>query len=90
MTKYGNSELKMIFKKRSGMCFYCGDRLFLESYGKTHLEGSWEVDHRWPASKGGPKLLINLVPACISCNRKKGNQFAVTYMLVNLRNWMML
>lgn len=37
------------------------------------MRGAWEVDHSTPISKGGSNHLNNLFPACIPCNRKKGN-----------------
>lgn len=39
-------------------CVYCGGALE-------------EVDHAIPLSRGGLDMLANLVPACISCNRRK-------------------
>jgi 5-methylcytosine-specific restriction endonuclease McrA len=35
--------------------------------------GAWEVDHIRPRSRGGTDYLRNLVPACIECNRSKGD-----------------
>jgi 5-methylcytosine-specific restriction endonuclease McrA len=43
-----------------GKCRYCG------------CDGKMEVDHVIPLSKGGTNWPSNLVPACKTCNRKKG------------------
>jgi 5-methylcytosine-specific restriction endonuclease McrA len=42
-----------------GLCFYCGDQ-------------ATEVDHRIPLSRGGSHWPANIVPACRSCNARKG------------------
>ncbi|MCU4677647.1 HNH endonuclease [Catenovulum sp. 2E275] len=44
-----------------------------KNYGVVGMRGAWEVDHSIPISKGGSNHLNNLFPACIPCNRKKGN-----------------
>jgi len=49
-------------KSYSGMCAYCDT-------GKYEHQ-----DHVVPVSRGGPHSLNNLVPACKSCNYKKGVQ----------------
>lgn len=43
-----------------GRCAYCGNRRPLER------------DHVVPLSKGGPHTASNIVPACKSCNSRKG------------------
>jgi 5-methylcytosine-specific restriction endonuclease McrA len=45
-------------------CAYCGKR------AKGHLS----QDHVTPLTKGGAHTLSNIVPACHSCNSKKGNR----------------
>src|SRR5690606_3199367 len=44
-----------------------------KNYGIVGLRGAWEIDHSIPISKSGSNHLNNLYPACIPCNRKKGN-----------------
>lgn len=46
-------------------CVHCGHIFFT----KHNLS----VDHVIPLSKGGNNNKGNLVPACIDCNRKRGN-----------------
>lgn len=38
--------------------------------------GRWasQVDHRHPASRGGPSTPLNLVACCGDCNRRKGDR----------------
>lgn len=45
-------------------CTYCG---------KSIRFSQADIDHIWPQSKGGPDSHWNLVIACQSCNRSKGN-----------------
>lgn len=44
----------------SGRCLYCG-------------EVSQSIDHIQPLSRGGLSVTENCVPACLSCNGKKGD-----------------
>ena len=57
-------QLKEYWLKRGKHCFYCNVKL---------TEENITVDHEIPRSKGGSEDSENLVPCCISCNRKKGN-----------------
>lgn len=43
------------------VCAYCGTK-----------EGPWEIDHIFPACKGGSNEPENLAVACRTCNRQKG------------------
>lgn len=45
-------------------CHYCGCRLTLLTI---------TLDHIVPLSKGGALGIRNIVPACLNCNRKRGN-----------------
>ena len=71
---YSTDELKRIFDRTGGKCFYCGKQLVLANHGKDGALGAWEVDHFIPESKGGASAFSNLVPACIPCNQAKGDQ----------------
>ncbi len=70
---YSDERLTRIFHKTDGWCEYCGKKLAWSNYGNPNGRGGWEVDHSIPLSKGGTDHLNNLVPACIPCNREKGN-----------------
>lgn len=48
-------------------CMYCGS------------SESIEIEHRIPLSRGGTNLPANLVPACKSCNCKKGTKTETEY-----------
>lgn len=43
-------------------CYYC------------NCEGKLTIEHRIPISKGGTNYPANIVPACRSCNSKKGSK----------------
>lgn len=55
-----------VWDKTGGLCYYCETRL--------NPFRDFSVDHVIPASRGGGSGLENLVPACESCNREKGDQ----------------
>jgi 5-methylcytosine-specific restriction endonuclease McrA len=52
-----------LLDKSGGVCYYCGEQ-------KENLT----MDHVMPLSKGGAHDIINIVPACLSCNCSKGTQ----------------
>jgi 5-methylcytosine-specific restriction endonuclease McrA len=45
-------------------CNYCAEILDVRTVG---------FDHEYPTKQGGSLALINIVPACASCNREKGS-----------------
>jgi 5-methylcytosine-specific restriction endonuclease McrA len=56
-----------ILRQHNFKCAYCGKDLF-DLFTKP------ERDHVIPISKGGNNVKENVVPACKSCNCKKGNR----------------
>ncbi|HEX76873.1 MAG TPA: HNH endonuclease [Dehalococcoidia bacterium] len=70
---YSGGELRFIFDKTGGHCYYCRKRLAWSNYGVVGARGAWEVDHSKPRSRGGTEYLRNLVPSCVPCNRSKGS-----------------
>ncbi|KXB05573.1 hypothetical protein AKJ50_00570 [candidate division MSBL1 archaeon SCGC-AAA382A13] len=72
---FSRRKLPKIFNKTNGRCRYCGKPLVFRNYGQKRslIGGRWEVDHSKPKAKGGTDHLNNLYPACISCNRSKGD-----------------
>lgn len=50
-----------IFEAWQHRCAYCG-------------EVAASLDHVLPKAKGGMTVPRNLVPACLSCNRRKGHR----------------
>ncbi len=57
-------DLKAKFDYR---CAYCGKAWF-------EIEGVLEQEHVIPVTRGGAYTADNIVPACKSCNSKKGNR----------------
>lgn len=53
-----------VFKRDKFTCQYCG---------KTAPDVVLEIDHIKPVSKGGSNEILNLVTACMECNRGKTN-----------------
>ena len=70
---YTDEELNDIYDKTGGYYWHCGKKLAWKNYGKACKRGAWEVDHSRPLARGGTDYLRNLVPACIECNRSKGD-----------------
>ncbi|MEO0145923.1 MAG: HNH endonuclease, partial [candidate division WOR-3 bacterium] len=64
--RYTDEQLKHIFDKTGGHCYWCGKQLSFSNYGQclgaTPLaRGAWEVDHAKPTSKGGTDTMRNWV-----------------------------
>jgi len=70
---YDDETLSYIYNKTGGCCRYCGKKLSWSKYAVIDARGAWEVDHGIPLSKGGTDYLQNLWPACLYCNRMKGD-----------------
>lgn len=64
---YTREEIDHIFESTDGRCHICRRQLYRRSYRRT-----WEIDHSVARARGGSDYLRNLKPACISCNRSKG------------------
>jgi len=61
-TLHGTELRAYLLNKWEGKCAYCGK------------EGSLEIEHLVPRSRGGSNRVSNLVVACRACNTKKGTQ----------------
>ena len=57
-------------KAHGGPCFYCK---------KQVAKGEATIDHVEPTSRGGQKVIQNLVIACKPCNAAKGHQVIEFY-----------
>lgn len=58
-----------IFEERDYTCYLCGHK-----FESSDLDGITK-DHVIPIKKGGPDAAFNVLPACRSCNSRKGNKF---------------
>ena len=56
---------KNLYRRDKYTCQYCG-----ATPGSSELS----IDHIVPRSRGGRTTWLNCVIACVSCNRRKGNQ----------------
>ncbi len=56
------SEWEQIKREHKYRCYYCKKKKVLT------------IDHVIPISKGGEHTKANVVPACISCNMRKGSK----------------
>ena len=57
-------------KRDSPWCYLCGSDLDYES---SDSPVSFTLDHVWPQAYGGDSDYDNLLPACKSCNGRKGD-----------------
>ena len=62
--RLSKSERKKIYESLNGHCAYCGCKLKI---------GAMHVDHKEPLANGGSDTLCNMLPACRSCNHRKGS-----------------
>ena len=69
-----NDIYNIVFDKTKGKCHLCGRPLSFYFF---------DVDHNIPKSLGGSDELYNLYPACVYCNRSKGNQSSVSIRSMN-------
>jgi 5-methylcytosine-specific restriction endonuclease McrA len=60
------SDWQGLLRVFANHCAYCGK-------AETDV-GLLTQDHIIPVSRGGDHTMINIVPACVSCNSKKGNK----------------
>lgn len=64
------TRMKQWAQRSHPYCYMCG--VALDFYDeKSHL--FFTCEHIWPRSYGGNSEEANLLPACASCNEKKGN-----------------
>jgi hypothetical protein len=74
-----NSKYKdAIFKRDHRICHYCG-RVCETHCKEDSLTTGLSIDHVIPRSKGGNDYPGNLVTACASCNKSKGNRHKKTH-----------
>ena len=71
--RFNVKRQQQIFARTSGYCQICHASLDFDKYGAVGKSGAWEVEHSTPQAKGGTHHLNNLYPACITCNRAKGD-----------------
>jgi D-alanyl-D-alanine carboxypeptidase len=85
LSTYLNHKRMRVFVSKGLKCAYCeksGIYLIsaVDRFGSIHIDiytKNFElmtVDHVYPKCKGGSDDLSNLVPACESCNRRKGSK----------------
>lgn len=78
---YTNPEKRyVIFERDNKKCFYCICEL---------QDNTYYLDHVFPRSKGGENYSSNLITACKSCNSRKNNKDAESFLLENYRSGLM-
>ena len=58
-THFTFEEWEALLVQHAGRCAYCGSSERIEA------------DHRTPLCRGGSNLIVNILPACRHCNRRK-------------------
>ncbi len=69
---YTADEIKWVYDRTDGRCFYCGEHLMLDCYGSVADRGAWDIDDFIPTLHKGERRRENWVPACIFCESVKG------------------
>lgn len=64
--KIKQKEINKLLQDHDNKCFYC--KVYVKRGVNLH------IDHVVPLSAGGPHIIDNLVPACKTCNLKKGKK----------------
>ena len=67
MMKHSQLEWERKFFTMGRCCYYCGVPLTLKQATKDHMQ---------PRTRGGSDDLLNIVPACWPCNRRKNTMTA--------------
>ena len=83
------ARLRDKVRQRDGLhCHYCGVLTVVRvprqgsNVPRGHQKADTStIDHRLPRAAGGPDVLANLVVACLSCNREKGDMTEEQFML---------
>lgn len=80
--KLGWPKRRIVYATTMGRCFYCGLPLVPDVGLSEDVHGhDWilpqhqqlmSVDHKLPVQRGGTDSIDNLVPACGTCNNRKG------------------
>lgn len=73
--EFSGADLKALFVKQQGCCYYCGSKI-----KKQKDKVTWHVDHYIPLSRGGTNDTSNLVIACQPCNSRKWNKMPWEWM----------
>jgi hypothetical protein len=76
---YTDDEIKWVYKRTAGHCFYCGEHLTLGCYGLVADRGAWDIDDFIPTLNKGERRRENWVPACLFCDCIKRNLFPWEY-----------
>lgn len=66
-------QLRRIFIRERGVCFYCGKATWLKSAGNGHTRDMATREHLIRRCDGGPDTDENIVLACHDCNTTRGD-----------------
>lgn len=72
---YTDDEIKWVFERTEGRCYYCGTHLELSNRGLIAVGGSWDINYFIPTLDKGERRRENWVPACITCDTVKSECF---------------
>jgi 5-methylcytosine-specific restriction endonuclease McrA len=71
-------EIKQLLIKHNNSCYYC--KCSVNSGFNLHL------DHKIPLVRGGQHNIHNLVPACATCNLRKGTKTDIEFQEMSISN----
>lgn len=74
---FTSEQIIILASEQNQACYYCGSSFFIDGT----LEYYFEIEHKFPVSRGGSNEITNIALACKSCNSRKRDKTEEEYAL---------